>query len=504
MASFFSKIRESLLKGKAEKEPTKKVRPVSHKKVPRRKTPPISSAKVQALLVQAEKDAARIKVEAEAQASKIKEEAQNLKNELLSQKAEISRKAGILEERERVLTDRTRQLEERLVEVETAKKEQVVKLEKIASLSREEAKSLIMAGMEKKLAPEIAERIKAVEEEIKAESERRAKEILVEAMQRGVTDYVVEYTVSTVKLADEEIKGRIIGREGRNIRTFEQATGVELELDESNEVYLSSFDPVRREVARRSLERLIKDRRIRPSMIEEVVERTKKEMEKILLEEGEKLCREARVFRLHPDLVKMLGRYKFRFSYGQNMAVHTLEVVKIGVAIANQVRANVNVVRLACLLHDIGKVITEEEGTHVELGTELVKKYRLPSEVIDCIAQHHEDQTFSSAESRIVWVADAISGARPGARYEPHEEYVKRMTEVEEAASSFEGVKAAYAYQAGREVRVMVAPEKVPDSELPLLARKIKEELEKKVAYVGQIKITCIREARAADTTRAK
>jgi len=292
------------------------------------------------------------------------------------------------------------------------------------------------------------------------------------------------------------MKGRIIGKEGRNIRSLEVATGVEVELDEGLDIRLSSFDPVRREVAKRSLEKLIKDGRIQPQRIEEIVDKTKQEIDHVLLEEGEKLCHSVKVYNLHPDLVKLLGRYKFRFSYGQNMIVHTLEETQVGVAIANDLRADVAIVRLACLLHDIGKIITEEEGTHIQLGVDLLRKYRIPEKVIACVAEHHEDKPFSSIESAIVWVADAISGSRPGARYEPHEDYVKRMTNIEEVAKSFPGVVEVAAYQAGREVRVIVEPEKVSDAEMTILVDKIVKKLEEEAKWAGQIKVTAIRETR--------
>jgi ribonuclease Y len=323
-------------------------------------------------------------------------------------------------------------------------------------------------------------------------------------MQHGVTDYVAEYTVSTVHLPNEDMKGRIIGREGRNIRAFERATGVEIELDESNDIHLSSFDSVRREIARRALEKLLRDRRIQPARIQQVVAKMKQQMDKILFEEGEKLCHAVKVYRLHPDLVKMLGRYKFRFSYGQNMVVHTLEETKIGIQIAHEVKADINVVRLGCLLHDIGKVASEEEGTHVQIGVNLAKKYGLPDPVVACIAEHHEDKPFSSIESRVVWLADAASGSRPGARYEPHEEYVKRMEQIEEIVKKFEEVEEVFAYQAGRYVMVLVKPDLVSDDDLMVLAHKITERLEKEVTYAGQIKVTCIRETQTTEMTKAK
>ncbi len=424
--------------------------------------------------------------------------------ELATKIAEIERREGALEEKEKQLNKRKRELDKKLSGIDEIKKKEIAKLEKIAKLTREEAKKLLLEATEKHLAESIARKIKEAEEEIEEKTEEKAKELLVEAMQHGATDYVAEYTVSSVQLPSEELKGRVIGREGRNIRAFEQATGVEIELGDANDIIISSFDPVRREIAKRALQKLVRDRRIQPARIKEVVERTRKEVEKIMFEEGKKLCHSLKVYRLHPELIKLLGRFKFRFSYGQNMIAHTLEETKIGVQIAHEVGADTNIVRLGCLLHDIGKVVTEEEGTHVQLGVDLAKKYRLPKEVIDCIAEHHEDKPFSSPESRIVWIADAISGSRPGARYEAHEEYVKRMEEIEEIANKFKGVEEAFAYQAGRDVRVLVKPEEVSDDELVVLANKIAKELEKKVSYAGQIKVTCIRETTASETTKAK
>jgi len=424
--------------------------------------------------------------------------------ELATKIAEIERREGSLEEKEKQLIRRQKELNKKLSEAEEVKKKEVAKLEKVAQLTREEAKKLLLEATKKHLEGKIARKIMEAEEEVKETADEEAKEILVEAMQHGATDYVTEYTVSSVHLPNEELKGRVIGREGKNIRAFERATGVEIELDESSDILISSFDPVRREIAKRALQKLVRDQRIQPARIEGVVKQTKQEVEKIILEEGRKLCHLLKVYRLHPDLVKLLGHYKFRFSYGQNMIVHTLEETKIGVQIAHEVKADISVVRLGCLLHDIGKVVTEEEGTHVQLGVNLARKYSLPKEVVACIAEHHEDKPFSSAESRIVWIADAISGSRPGARYEPHEEYVKRMEEIEEIANKFKGVKEAFAYQAGRDVRVMVKPEEVSDDKLVVLADKIANELGEKVSYAGQIKVTCIRETTASETTKAK
>ena len=300
------------------------------------------------------------------------------------------------------------------------------------------------------------------------------------------------------------MKGRVIGREGRNIRAFEQATGVEIEIDETNDIRLSSFDAIRREIAKRALEALIKDGRIQPNRIEEIVVQTRTQMEQVLLEEGKKICHACGVFNLPLDLVKIIGRYRFRTSYGQNLGQHTIEETKIGIQIANELGCDVEVVRLGCLLHDIGKVVTEEEGTHVQLGVDLLKKYNIDPKAIDAVAEHHEDKPFSRIESVAVYIADAISGSRPGARYEPHEDYVKRMQTIEEIARSFSGVEEVFAFQAGREVRVVAKPEEVSDDEITVLAHDIARKLEEEAQYAGQVKVTVIRQLQATETTRAK
>lgn len=382
--------------------------------------------------------------------------------------------------------------------------EYIVKLEKVAKMTSEEAKRALLDEVQKDLTGEIAKKIRASEERVKEEASEKAKEILVDAMKHGATSYVAEYTVSTVVVPNEDVKGRIIGAGGRNIRTLERETGCEFEIDETNEIRVSSFDSVRREVAKRALETLIKDARIQPSRIEEVVRQTKTQMEDVLLEEGKKITHECGVFNLPLELIKLIGRYKFRTSYGQNLGVHTIEETKIGVAIAQEIGANVDIVRLGCLLHDIGKVVTEEEGTHVETGVNTLKRFGIPKEVVACVAEHHEDRPFSSVESVIVWTADAISGSRPGARYEPHEEYVSRMGKIEEIAGGFPGVETVYAFQAGRDVRVIVKPDEVDDDKLTVLAHDIAQRLEKEAEYAGQIKVTVIREVRATDSTKAK
>lgn len=382
--------------------------------------------------------------------------------------------------------------------------EYLKKLERASNLTHEEAKKQLLQEIEKDLVSEKAKRIRQMEESIKLEATEKSREILADAMRHGATGYVAEYTVSSVRLPNEEVKGRIIGREGRNIRAFEQATGVEIELDETNEIRLSSFDPIRREVARRALEQLVKDGRIQPTRIDEVVEQITKQMDDILLEEGKIICHTCGVYDLPLELVRMIGRYKFRTSYGQNLALHTIEETKIGLQIAHEIGANVEIVRKGCLLHDIGKIVTDEEGTHVQLGVSVCKKFGLPEEVVNIIAEHHEDKPFSSVESVIVYTADAISGSRPGARYEPIEAYTGRMEGIEKIANDFKGVDRVFAFQAGREVQVIVNPKDVSDDELTTMAYDIARKLEQEVEYAGQIKVNVLRQVQASETTKAK
>jgi ribonuclease Y len=327
--------------------------------------------------------------------------------------------------------------------------------------------------------------------------------MLIDAMYHGSTEYVAEFTISTVKIADDDVKGRIIGKEGRNIRTFEKVTGVDIDMDETpGEVRLSCYDGVRREVARVALERLIKDGRIQPTRIEEYVQKARHDIEKIMYEEGKKLCHMVGAYNLPTDLIAALGRFKFRSSYGQNMLAHTLEETRIGMNLAAETHANVDIVRLGCLFHDIGKIITDVEGSHVDLGVDLLKKYNMPQAVIDCVAQHHEDVEFTSKESILVYISDAISGSRPGARYENVAEYVKRLKAIEEIAMSKNGVSEAYAISAGREVRVMVDPGKATDDEAVRLASDIRDEIKAKLTYPGTVTVTVIRETRAQQVAK--
>lgn len=393
------------------------------------------------------------------------------------------------------------EIDKRVEKVEKREAELRELLEKASKMSAEEARKALMEEVERDLKGEIAKRVRAMEERVKIEAAEKAKEILADAMKHGAVNYVADFTVSTVTVPNEDVKGRIIGKEGRNIRAFEKIAGVELEIDETNEIRLSSFDSIRREIAKRALEELIKDTRIQPARIEEVIKFKRSQMDDVLLEEGRKIVEECGVFNIPTEVLKLIGRYRFRTSYGQNLGIHTIEETKIGVAIAQEIGADVEIVRLGCLLHDIGKVVTEEEGTHVEAGVKTLKRFGFPKEIVNAVAEHHEDRPFSSVESVAVWIADAISGARPGARYEPHEDYVERMDKIEEIAKSFSGVTEAYAFQAGRDVRVVVNPEVVDDDTLTILAHEIAKRLEKEAEYAGQIKVTVLREVRATDTT---
>lgn len=416
------------------------------------------------------------------------------------QETELAKREGILEERERMLHQKQEQIDSKLIDLDKIRKDLITKLEKSSGMSAEEAQKILLQNVEKDLAGEISKKVREAEDEIKLQSDEKAREILADAMIHGVTNYVSEFTTSQVELPNEEMKGRIIGKEGRNVRAFENSTGVDLLLDETPGVLIiSSFDPVRREIARISLERMIQDGRIQPQRIEEIVQATQEEVEKIMCKAGEELAHEAGVYNLQHELICLMGRFKYRYSYGQNLLQHTLEETKIGVELAKMMGANSNVVRVACLLHDIGKVVADDEGTHVEKGIQVLKKYGLSEEIVNAVAEHHEDKPFSSIESIIVYIADAISGARPGARREDVEGYIKRIEDIERIATSFDGVDKAFAVSAGREVRLVVFPDKISDEELPKLTHDIAQKIGKEVMVPGQIKVTAIREVRATD-----
>jgi len=496
--SFIKTLNKLFKRPEPEKVPDKKTKTKKYPKPKKKKKRPFYSEKIKKAQVKAQ----NIIREAKNHARNIRQEIKRKEQRIDRKEAEIDKKTGALDERKKLLREKEKELKVKFEEVEKVKKQQLEKLERAAGLTREESRELIIEAVEKKMTPQIARKIKEAEERAKEEADKKAREVLVNAMHKGATDYVAEYTVSSVKLENEDMKGRIIGKEGRNIRTFEKITGVDVDLDEEGVIRLSCFDSVRREIACVALKRLIADGRIQPSRIEDIIKETRKDIQKIMKEEGEKLCHKVKVYNLPSEVVAKLGRFKYRFSYGQNMISHTLEETKIGIALAHEIGADVNITRLGCLLHDIGKVINEGEGSHVELGVNYLKKYNIPQEVLDCVAQHHEDEPFTSTESILVYIADAISGSRPGARYENYEDYVERLEKLEKKAESFDGVKNAYAIQAGREVRVIVNPKKIDDSGIVKLAADLRDKIKEEMTYPGQVKVTVIRETRAQKTAK--
>ena len=377
-------------------------------------------------------------------------------------------------------------------------KSQEQKLEEISGLTREEAKNILIADLDHEMTQETAIRIRQMEDKIKDSSDETAREIISSVIQRVASDYVNETTVTVVDLPNDDMKGRIIGREGRNIKVLESLTGVDLIIDDTPEaVVLSSFDPIRREVARLSLTRLIQDGRIQPARIEETVEKAKEDVNKIITEAGNNAVIETGLHGINPELQKYLGRLKYRTSYGQNVLDHSIEVSHLAGMMAEEIGANVRVAKMGGLLHDIGKGIDREfEGTHVELGVNLAKRYKISKEVIHCIEAHHNDVEPQSVEAFLVQAADAISAARPGARRETLESYIKRLEKLEEIANSFDGIEKTYAVQAGREVRILVKPDKVSDDEMTVMAHDIAKRIEEEMQYPGQIKVNVIKEVR--------
>ncbi|WP_231854646.1 ribonuclease Y [Acholeplasma palmae] len=409
-----------------------------------------------------------------------------------------------LDSKEHKLDERKENLEQLNSKVEELVKEQEEKLQEIAELSKEAAKDIIMAEVKDSLSNEIAAYIKDEEDKAKDQVHNKAKEILALAMQKYAGDSTSEKTVSVVSIPNEEMKGRIIGREGRNIRTLEALTGVDLIIDDTPDaVVLSGFDPIRREIAKRALETLVSDGRIHPGRIEEVVEKARTEVDIFIRETGEEAVFTAGIGRMHPDLIKLLGRLSFRTSYGQNVLKHSLEVAFLAGKLAAEIGENELIAKRAGLLHDIGKAVDHEiEGSHVDIGVDIVKRYKEPKEVIDAIASHHGDKEPESIIAILVAAADALSAARPGARSESMDNYIKRLSQLEEISNGIPGVDKSYAIQAGREVRVIVKPDKIDDLSTFAVARQIKEKIEATMAYPGTIKVTVIRETRATDTAK--
>lgn len=454
------------------------------------------------IIIFAREEAEKIRATAKEEMRSLSASLREHQEKLSTQQQDLNNRQQILLAKESALDTARATLEKTRHEIEEIKIKQLEKLEKIATLTREKAKTILLDAVDKKATKDIANRLRLAEDNLKEQIEETAKEYLVDAMYHGANEYVAEFTLSTVKIPDDDVKGRIIGKDGRNIRTFEKVTGVDIDMDETpGEIRLSCFDAVRREIARVALERLIKDGRIQPTRIEEYVTKARHDIEKIMFEEGKKLCSAVGAYNLHRDLIAYLGRFKYRSSYGQNMLAHTLEETKIGMKLAAEIGANVDTVRLGCLFHDIGKII-DEEGTHIELGVNLLKRYNLPQEVIDTVAQHHEDEEYTSKESILVYIADAISGSRPGARYENYDEYVKRLKAIEEIATKNKGVLEAFAIQAGREVRVIVNPDSMTDDEAIRLSAEIRDEIKEKVTYPGTVTVTIIRELRHSEVAK--
>lgn len=403
------------------------------------------------------------------------------------------------EKRDRDLAALDKKMNTLKKQLEAQKSEQDLELERIASLSRDEAKGILLEEVDKQLTREKVIRIRAAEDEIKEEAGKTAQKILASTIHRISSDFVSENTVSAVTLPNDEMKGRIIGREGRNIRALEKATGVDLIIDDTPEaVIISCFDPVRREITRMALEKLITDGRIHPTRIEEMVNKSRSEIEEKMKEEGKNAVFELELGRVHPELVKLVGRLQFRTSYGQNVLAHSIEVAKIAGMLAKELGINVRIAKRAGLFHDIGKAIdTEVEGTHIELGMQLLKKYGESDEVIHAMSTHHGDYEPTTVEAVIVTAADAISAARPGARREALDSYIKRLENLEAIANSYEGVDHAFAVQAGREIRIMVVPEQISDDEMVLLSRDVAKRIEDEMDYPGQVRVHMIRESRA-------
>ena len=445
--------------------------------------------------------ALELRNEAEEENRHQRRELQREEERLQKRRETLDTRLEQLENRERKLNQRQSKLDRRQNELDKLYKARTTELERIANMNQEEAKELLLKTVEEKIRQDMARVIREVEAQAREEAERRARKIVVEAMQRIATDQVSEATVSMVPLPNDEMKGRIIGRGGRNIRTFEQATGVDVVVDDTPEaIVLSCFDPVRREMARVAMTRLILDGRIHPGRIEKVVEKAREEVNNVVREEGERAAIEAGVPGLHPEIIKLLGRLKFRTSYGQNQLLHSVETAHLAGLLATELGANVQMAKAGALLHDLGKAVDHEiDGPHALIGADLTRRYGASEGVVNCIAAHHHEEEQQSLEAVIVEVADAISGARPGARRESVETYIKRVKALEEVASSFKGVNRSYAIQAGREIRIIVRPDDVDDLMAIQLSKNVARKIEGMLEYPGQIKVTVIRETRAVD-----
>ncbi|MBQ7796007.1 MAG: ribonuclease Y [Lachnospiraceae bacterium] len=461
----------------------------------------VAETKKKEALLEAKEENLKAKNELDKEIKERRAEVQRYERRVLSKEENLDKKADAMEKKEASLASKEESLRKRTAEVEELFAKEQEELEKISGLTSEQAKEYLLKSVEEDVKHDTAKLIKELESKAKEEADKKAKEYVVTAIQRCAADHVAETTVSVVQLPSDEMKGRIIGREGRNIRTLETMTGVELIIDDTPEaVVLSGFDPVRREVARIALERLIVDGRIHPARIEEMVEKAQKEVENMMREEGEAACLEVGIHGIHPELVKLLGKMKFRTSYGQNALKHSIEVSQLSGLLASEIGVDVRMAKRAGLLHDIGKSVDHEmEGSHIQLGSELCKKYKESATVINAVESHHGDVEPTSLISCIVQAADTISAARPGARRETLETYTNRLKQLEDITNTFKGVDKSFAIQAGREVRIMVVPDQISDDDMVLLARDVSKRIEEELEYPGQIKINVIRESRVTD-----
>ena len=460
-----------------------------------------AEAKKKEALLEAKEENLKAKNELDKEIKERRAEVQRYEKRVLNKEEAIERKSESLEKKENSLKNKEEKLAEAQTKVDELSEKRVQELERISGLTSEQAKEYLLKTVEEEVKIETAKLVKELESQAKEEADKKAKEIVVNAIQKCATDHVSETTISVVSLPNDEMKGRIIGREGRNIRTLESLTGVDLIIDDTPEaVVLSGFDPIRREVARIALEKLIVDGRIQPTRIEEMVNKARKEVETMIREEGEAATLEVGVHGIHPELVKLLGKMKFRTSYGQNALKHSIEVAHLSGLLAAEMGLDVRIAKRAGLLHDIGKAVDHEmEGTHIQLGVDLCRKYKESAVVINAVEAHHGDVEPENLIACIVQAADAISAARPGARRETLETYTNRLKQLEDITNSFEGVDKSFAIQAGREIRVTVIPEKVTDADMVLMARDISKQIEAELEYPGQIKVNVVRESRAID-----
>ena len=453
------------------------------------------------MILEAKEEAHKLRSDVEKEIRDRRNEINKTEKRIQGKEENIDRKMNSIERREQELTKKEHSMQEKHKEIDEYLQKQVEELEKISGYSREEARHLLLEEIEKDVRKDASAMITQVEAEAKEEADKRAKDIITLAIQRCAADQVAESTVSVVQLPNDDMKGRIIGREGRNIRAIETLTGVDLIIDDTPEaVILSGFDPIRREIAKIALEKLIVDGRIHPARIEEMVQKATKEVNNIIKEEGEQACFETGVHNLNPEMVKLLGRLKYRTSYGQNVLKHSIEVSLLAGLMASELGYDTSLAKRAGLLHDIGKSIDHEvEGTHVEIGVNICKKYKEPWKVINAVEAHHGDTEPTTMEAVLVSAADALSAARPGARRETLESYIKRLETLETIANSTKGVERSYAIQAGREIRIIVKPNQVKDNEVPMLARDVAKKIESELEYPGHIKVNVIRETRAVD-----